>query len=486
MSLIYGSEQVKAWDAYTIAHEPISSMELMERAAMACCKKLIGSYVFESIAVVCGKGNNGGDGLAIARILSERNYKVTVYICEHTPNSSTDFDINLERLPITVQCVHLKNSDALKLESDLLVDCIFGAGLDRPITNWIAAIITAMNSSGLPIVSIDLPSGLYLGSNEKNDLSAVIEADSTYSFQIPKLPFFFAEYVPFVGQFSILNIGLSIEFKGPALATYIDRDAVKVKPISDFAFKGTKGYLTVIAGSANMIGAALLCSQAAFKTGCGYVGLISNQSAITPLVINLPEAIWIGENPSQVPNKTTAIAIGPGLGKSDSSKELLKLALKFEGPLVIDADALNLLVEDFELLNQLPKGSILTPHLGELKRLIGTADCPEQLLEKQKKFSVKHEVYIIQKGPYSKLTTPSGALYINSTGNSGMATAGMGDALTGIIGSFLAQGYSPRKTAINGVYFHGLAGDYVATRNGKIGLLTSDLIGALPKVLNGL
>ncbi|NOQ70788.1 MAG: NAD(P)H-hydrate dehydratase [Crocinitomix sp.] len=486
MSLIYGPDQVKAWDAYTIEHSPISSLDLMERAAIACCKKLIGSYAFESISLVCGKGNNGGDGLAIARILSERNYKVTVFICDYTPNSSADFAANLERLPTTVERIHLNEGDVINFESDLLVDCIFGAGLDRPIENYIAAIVANMNQSGIPIVSIDLPSGLYLGSNTENDLVNVIKAASTFSFQIPKLPFFFAEYAPFVGHFSVLNIGLSTEFKGPSLATYIDRTEIQLKPISDFSFKGTKGYLTVIAGSGHMIGAALLCCQAAFKTGCGYVGLISNKAALVPLATSLPEAIWIGENPTQVPNKTTAIAIGPGLGKSDLAKQRFKLALQFDGPLVIDADALNLLAEDPELINQLPKGSILTPHLGELKRLIGNTNRPEQLLEKQRAFSIKHGIYIVQKGAYSKLTTPSGNLYINSSGNVGMATAGMGDALTGIIGSFLAQGYSPQEAAINGVYFHGLAGDHAALRKGQIGLLTSDVIQALPAVLNGL
>lgn len=486
MSLIYGPEQVKAWDAFTIVNEPISSIDLMERAALACSKKLIGSYVFESITLVCGKGNNGADGLAIARILSERSYKVNVFICEHTSNSSADFAKNLERLPAAVQRINIKDSVALNLEGDLLVDCVFGAGLDRTITGWLADVIDKMNQSIIPIVSIDLPSGLYLGSNETNALKVVIKAESTFSFQTPKLPFFFAEYANYIGQFSILNIGLSDEFTGPSLATYIDRNMVQMKPISDFAFKGSKGYLTVIAGNGNMIGAALLCSQAAFKTGCGYVGLISNQTALLPLAANLPEAIWIGENPNQLPTKTTAIAIGPGLGKSENSKALLKLALNFKKPLVIDADALNLLADDPELLNEVPKDSILTPHLGELKRLIGGADRPEQLLEKQRAFSIKHGVYLIQKGPYSKLTTPSGTLYINSTGNSGMATAGMGDALTGIIGSLLAQGYSASEAAINGVYYHGLAGDHVATKQGKIGLLTSDVIRALPNVLNGL
>ena len=486
MSAIYGAEQVKAWDAYTIENTPISSLDLMERAAIACCKKIIGSFVFESVSIVCGKGNNAGEGLAIARILAERGYHVAVYACEYTNQASKDFASNLARLPEQVMCHSLSNAGDFIPEGDLLVDCIFGAGLDRPIKNWLADIVLKMNGSNIPIVSIDLPSGLYIGSNAENDLSTVIKADATLSFQIPKLPFFFEEYAFYCGHFSTLPIGLLGDFKAPEIATYIERTEAQLHPISAFAFKGTKGYLTVIAGSENMIGAALLCAHAAFKTGCGYVGLISHQNAIIPLATKLPEAIYIGDHPKKIPVKTKAVAIGPGLGKSENSKKLLELAFKFKGHIVVDADGLNLIAGHSDLLHQLPKGSILTPHLGELKRLIGPANRPEELLEKQKAFSKKHGVFIIQKGPYSKLTAPSGKLYINSTGNAGMATAGMGDALTGIIGSFLAQGYSPLEAAINGMYYHGLAGDNAATRKGEIGLLTSDIIAALPEVLNSL
>lgn len=485
MSLIYNASEIRAWDAYTIQNEPISSLDLMERAAETCCKKLIGTLLFRSVAVFCGKGNNGGDGLAMARLLTQGGIDVSLYICEFGQRASVDFEKNLKRLPATVKTTYLKSAETLNIQADVLIDCLFGSGLDRPITGWLTALIESLNTHPSPTVSIDIPSGLYVGNNSTNDLKNCIRADYTFSFQTPKFPFFFAEYAPFVGHFSIIDIQLSNRFKDKALALFLTKNEITLKPLNPFGHKGEKGYLTVIAGSENMLGAALLSSKAAFKTGCGYVGLISSEKVLTALVNTLPEAIWIGENPTAVPTKTKAIAIGPGLGKTNFSLTLLKMALRAKLPLVIDADALNLLAENPELVTQIPAGAILTPHLTELNRLIGTANSPEELLEKQKDFSIKNQVYIIQKGAYSKLTDPEGNVYINSTGNAGMASAGMGDALTGMIGSFLAQGYTPLDAAKNGMYYHGLAGDFAAKQNGIRGLITSDLISFIPQALNG-
>lgn len=485
MSLIYNASEIRAWDEYTIKNEPISSLDLMERAAEGCCKKLLGTIPFRSVALFCGKGNNGGDGLAISRLLAQGGIDVTLYICEFGQRASADFEKNLKRLPPEVKTIHLKAAEALNIEADVLVDCLFGSGLDRPITGWLTEVIKVINAHPSPTVAIDIPSGLYVSNNAQNDLKNCIRADYTFSFQTPKFPFFFAEYTPFVGRFSVIDIQLANSFKEKALALFLTRNEIKLKPLNHFGHKGEKGYLTLIAGSKNMLGAALLSSKAAFKTGCGYVGLISSEKVLTALVSTLPEAIWLGENPTTFPAKTKAIAIGPGLGKTSASLTLLKMTLKANLPLIIDADALNLLAENPALISRIPAGSILTPHLAELNRLIGTANSPEELLEKQKNFSVKNQVYIIQKGAYSKLTDPEGNVYINSTGNAGMATAGMGDALTGMIGSFLAQGYSPKDAAKNGMYYHGLAGDLAARQNGIRGLITSDLIAFIPQALNG-
>lgn len=485
MKEIYAANVIKKWDEFTIENTPISSLDLMERASMQASKKILGSFNFTQASIFCGSGNNGGDGLAIARILNERGKKITVYLV-NTSTPTNDYLTNLERLPTSCDVIHVyeDNLSQIHLQCELLVDALFGAGLNRPIENWIQKVIHLMNVSEIPVVSIDLPSGLLCDDNSINPLTNVVRAQHTLSFQRPKMAFFYDKYAPFVGRFSILDIGLSAEFAGDVLARYIDQSSIQLKEEKSFVHKGNKGYLTLVAGSENMLGAALLSSKAAFRAGCGYVGLISPKSIMAPLMVHLPEAIWLGDQFDSLPEKTTAIAIGPGIGTNEISYTHLKLALNSNLPLVIDADALNLLALHSELVDLIPRNSILTPHYKELTRLIGTADSPEILLKKQLEFSIEKGVYIIQKGAYSKLTTPSGQVFINSSGNSSMASAGMGDVLTGIIGSFFAQGYAPQEAAMYGMYLHGLAGDHAVLRLGNRGLLASDLMDELPKTLS--
>ena len=487
MPNIYTAEAIREWDAYTIKHEPISSIDLMERAALRCCKRILGSYLFESICFVCGQGNNGGDGLAMARIFSELGKTVTVFICSSAAQGSADFEINLKRLPNSVKKKVLKPTDEIpRFKAEILVDCLFGSGLNRPIEGWLSTVISHINQYESTTIAIDIPSGLYVFDNRNNPLVSVVRANKTLSFQTPKFPFFFAKYASYIGEFSIIDISLSGAYKAEGIAQYITGSDARLFSRDKFVHKGNKGFLTLIAGCDTMIGAALMSAQAAFRTGCGYVGVISNSTIVSPLTTTLPEAMWIGEGFDSLPDKTSAIAIGPGLGQSEHALSLLKKALSSKKTMVIDADAINLLVAHSELLDQLPENSILTPHIGELQRLIGTANSPEAFLDKQKAFSKKYNIYLLQKGAHSKLTTPEGLLYINSTGNSAMATAGMGDALTGMIGSFLAQGYTPLLAAINGMYYHGLAGDIAVQTNGQYGLLTSDVINKIPAALNGL
>lgn len=486
MSYIYSTSDLRKWDAYTIKHTPIKAIDLMERAALICTKKMLGTYRFETVDIVCGLGNNGGDGLAIARLLANCGIKVTVHICKYTAEQSEAFAINLKRLPASVTLIHLSASKTGIFNADLIVDCIFGTGLNREISGWLAQTILAINNSKKTILSIDMPSGLFATDNTQNSLKTIIRANRTFSFQVPKMPFLFAEYENFVGKFSLLDIQLSTAFKGRPLATYLTKNQLNLNRKSTFAHKGKNGFLTVIAGSEQMLGAGLICAEAGLRSGAGYVGVISPKSIITPLATRLPEALFIGQKFEEIPSKTTAIAIGPGLGKSKESFQLLELALNAQFPMVIDADALNLLAEHPTLLKQLPKNSILTPHLGELNRLIGKCKRPEQLLEKQKELSKKHCIYIVQKGAYSKITTPNGELIINSSGNPYMATAGMGDALTGIIGGLLAQGYTPQEATKIGVFIHGLAGDMALKKNGTYGLITSDILKTIGQALNSI
>jgi NAD(P)H-hydrate epimerase len=487
MKAIYAESTTKKWDEFTIENTPISSLDLMERSAIQASKKIIGSFNFLHVSIFCGRGNNGGDGLAIARILNERGKNITVYLIA-TSAPTTDYLANLNRLPSACEVVQVDENtiNQLPIKGDLIVDALFGSGLSRPIVNWIQKVIHRINDSKLPIVSIGLPSGLMGDDNSINPLESVVKANHTLSFQRPKMSFFFDKYAPFVGRFSILDIGLLDNFIGDELAMYVDQSSIQLKQENNFIHKGNKGYLVLVAGSQNMMGAAILSSKSAFRAGCGYVGLISPKLVITPLMVHLPEAIWLGDQFESLPEKTTAIAIGPGIGINKVSYTHLKLALNSNLPLVIDADAINLLAIHPELIQLLPKNSILTPHYKELTRLIGTADSPEKLLKKQLEFSIEKGVYVIQKGAYSKLTTPTGQVFINSTGNSSMASAGMGDILTGIIGSFLAQGYVPQEAAIYGIYLHGLAGDHAVLKLGNRGLLASDLIDELPKTLSWL
>ena len=496
MSLdIYNSEQIKAWDSFTIAHEPVSSINLMERAATLCTKQILATNLFKSVSVFCGVGNNGGDGLVIARLLHQRGIKVEVFIVEFSSTPSHDFIINRGKLPteIAVTSINSKSSTfakatvdkkKIKLKSDLIIDAIFGSGLNKEIDGWIAEIVKQINASEIRIVSVDLPSGLFVSDNRKNSLKNIVCADQTITFQSPKMAFFYAEYSGFVGDFRVIDIGLSKDFKQKAFANYITRNDIQLKERSTFSHKGKQGFLTIVAGFDHYYGAAVLASRAALRSGCGYVATHCNENAVSILLQSIPECLFVPEINSGFPGKTTAIAIGPGLGTSHQAGQLLEKALRSCQPIVIDADALNLLSSHHELMLHLPADSILTPHPGELERLIGHYDHPEEVLEKQIEFSKKHKVFILQKGAYSKLTTPDGEIFINSSGNAGMATAGTGDVLTGIIGSFLAQEYSPKDAAINGMYIHGSAADLVKRQHGERGMIASDLIEALPQALN--
>lgn len=486
MSLpVYTSEVMQQWDKYTIENEPIASVDLMERAASLAAKAILGRNVFQEVAIFCGPGNNGGDGLVIARLLSEENKKVTIYHLNFAEGSD-DFKVNYKRLPKTVTVVELtESSHKITNESELIIDAVFGSGLNRPVEGWIAEVIIQMNGLKGRKVAIDIPSGLYATNNHENtSFPAVFEADETLSFMAPKMPFFFPTYAGFVGTFRIINIGLHPEFKAEVLAKYILSEDIALVPRRKFDHKGSTGFLTLIGGLGDMTGAIVIAARAASRAGVGYVNAISDKDGKIPLNTSTPEVIWQPADEFKLNDKTTAIAIGPGLGTTEKSLELLKHVLDTNQPMVLDADALNLLAQHTELNAKLPENSILTPHIGELKRIVGIHRSDEELLAAQKEFSIKYKVFIIQKGPHSKLTTPTGKIYINSSGNPGMASAGMGDALTGIIGAFLAQGYTAKGAASFGMFIHGYAADTYARDHGEIGLLASDIIDRLPSVIN--
>lgn len=488
MSLpIYSSTVIKQWDEFTILNEPISSLDLMERAATVSTSHLLNSFDFESANIFCGPGNNGGDGLVIARLLSLSNKIVHVYLLNFG-NTTAEFKSNLDRLGKQVKVIELNaNGSQIELESDIIIDCIFGSGLNKPVTGWIGNVINQINAIDCQKIAIDIPSGLFATYNtDKADYKHIVEANCTITFMAPKLAFLFSENEKYVGKLLTVDIGLSEKFDVSPIARFMTESDIKLKKRNTNDYKSTNGCLTVIGGLDTMTGAIIIAGSAALRSGSGYLIASCSEKGRTALTSTIPEAIWESPVDFVLNNKTTAIAIGPGLGKSDLAVELLEKILDYENPLVIDADAIRLLGERPKLIEKLPANSILTPHKGELISLIGEYQNSEDTLKVQQDFSIKHQVFIIQKGPYSKLTTPDGKVIINSTGNPGMATAGMGDALTGIIGSLLAQDYSPFEAASFGMFIHGFSADIVANRKGQTGLLASDVIEQLPLVMNQL
>ena len=486
MSLpVYNSEQMQQWDAFTIVNEPITSVELMERAASLAAKSILGRNAFTSAAVFCGPGNNGGDGLVIARLLSEEKKKVTVYTLSFGTETE-DFKANFKRLPKSVKVVELSEKmHKFLCSEDLIVDAIFGSGLNRAVKGWIADVIQKINALNGIKIAIDIPSGLFAADNHENEsFPAVFEAQETLSFMSPKMPFFFPSYAGFVGKFRILDIGLHTAFTGKKIAYFITKSDIHINQRKTFSHKGINGALTIIGSLGDMSGAVIIAAKSAFRSGSGYVYAACDENSKSALNTSIPEVIWQNVNQFELPKKSTAIAIGPGMGTTELAYKLLNEVLCSDLPLVLDADALNLLSERKNLLSILPENSILTPHIGELKRLVGTFSSDEELLAAQKEMSIKHKIYIIQKGPFSKLTTPDGQIFINSSGNPGMGSAGMGDALTGIIGSLLSQGYSAKEAAIFGMYLHGYAADLYARDHGQIGLLASDVISKLQEAIN--
>lgn len=492
---IFPAASVREIDRYTIQKEPIRSIDLMERASARLTDRFVRHYkVNRHVVVFAGPGNNGGDALAMARLLSMRQYHVTVYLVSSSGKLSEDCRVNLERLEetaaVTVRHIRTKKDFPAIQPGNVLVDGIFGSGLTRVVEGVYAELIRHINGSGNPIVSIDIPSGLFGEDNSANDPDAVIRARQTYTFQFPFLAFFFAENRKYTGDWHVLNIGLHREIINRTHADYqvTGREAVAgMLPVrKKFDHKGVYGHALAIAGAYGMMGAAVLTGEAALRSGAGLVTLHVPGTGCKIVQTAFPEAIVsadVHDRCFSVPpdtEKYTAIAAGPGLGMSDESRHGLKALLgKVTQPLLLDADALNMIGEDPSLLKKLPEHTILTPHPREFDRLAGrSVDGWSRHLE-QISFSKKYKLIIVLKGAYTGISFPDGSYFFNTTGNPGMATGGSGDVLTGIILSLLAQGLLPGKAAIAGVYLHGLAGDLAADAMGQEAMIAGDIIKQL-------
>jgi ADP-dependent NAD(P)H-hydrate dehydratase / NAD(P)H-hydrate epimerase len=496
---IFATEQIRAWDEYTIRHEPIASVDLMERAATACFDWLLqNGYKGKRFTIFCGKGNNGGDGLAIARLLAETHHTVTVYILEFGHKGTDDFQINLARLHETTAGIRFISSEETLHPvpaADIIIDALLGSGLNRPLEGLTANVVKHINQSGNEIIAIDIPSGLYVDHSSKNNV--VIHARHTLSFQCYKPAFMMAENASFTGEMHILDIGLHAGYLQITPSPYqlIDAPLVRsiIQPRSPFSHKGDYGHAAIIAGSAGMMGAAVLCARACLRSGAGKLTCHIPAIGYTIMQVSAPEAMsktdfdpttggqasaqgFYIKSVSDL-DQYNAVGIGPGIGRYASHTALLQSVFEQNmRPMVIDADALNILSEEKTLPGKIPAGSILTPHPKEFERLFGKTGNEFERIKTALQKAAEYNVHIVLKGRYTFIASPDGAGYFNSTGNAGMATGGTGDVLTGIITGLLAQKYTPLQAAIAGVYLHGLAGDLAAAYTSQPSLIASDII----------
>ncbi|NPD45777.1 MULTISPECIES: NAD(P)H-hydrate dehydratase [unclassified Lentimicrobium] len=489
---IFSIEQIRMVDQYTIEHEPVASIDLMERAAKECVLWLKQkAQINQEFAIFCGPGNNGGDGLVIARLLAEDGYGVKVFVLNLNDRFSDDFSINYERLK-SIEYIQLFEWKEMPNEfpefsaDTIIIDAVFGSGLSKPLKGFSAQVIKKLNECHHIKVAIDIPSGLFADKAMESLKDMVFFADYTLSFQFPKLSFLLPENELYVGQWNLLDIGLFPDYIYQTQTPYYYLNAEFVttllKARAKFSHKGSFGHLLMIAGDHTKMGAAILSSKAALRSGAGLVTLHHPKASglsqnMMPELMSSPDDS--AEAFTSLPDlaKYSNIAIGPGLGTRQQTAKALKMLLQqVQNPMVFDADAINILSDNKTWLSFIPAQSVLTPHIKEFDRLLGNSKHSFERMEKAKAFSKKYSVYLILKGAHTMVFTPTSNVYFNSTGNPGMATGGSGDVLTGMIAALMAQKYSSLEASLLAVFLHGLAGDLAAEKLGFESLIASDII----------
>lgn len=483
---ILSAEQVRQADAYTIEHEPIASIDLMERAASVFVGWFTARFHQQcQVAIFCGPGNNGGDGLAISRLLLQKDYQVATYILG-APKTSKDFVTNLKRLERT------PNSDITELNHAMpnihgkavIVDALFGSGLSRPLDGLVGQLVAHLNQQPNTKIAVDMPTGLFA---DQPTEGITFNADYTFVFQTPKLSFMLPDNERAVGEWLAGDIGLSKAYFDAVPTPYhlVTAYDVQLAKRKRFSHKGSYGHALMVTGSFGKIGAGILAAKACLHSGAGLATVFTARCGYTAVQAALPEAMVMcsGEEliDTTVDTATyTAIGIGPGIGTDEATaKALHGFITASRHPMVVDADALNILSKHPDWLKLLPKESILTPHPKEFERLFGkTANGFDRLKLLQSK-ATELGINIVLKGANTAVALTNGEVWFNSTGNPGMATAGSGDVLTGIITGLLAQSYAPAQAAIYGVYLHGLAGDLAASDLGCEALIASDIVAHL-------
>lgn len=499
---IVDAQQMQELDRQTLVAQQISSLELMERASQALVTELVHRFPpSRSFLVFAGPGNNGGDALAVARLLLERGYTVKTYLFNISKSLSADCEANRDRLcafaPDTLTEVMTEFEAPQVTENTVIIDGLFGTGMKRVLSGGFAALVRFINMLDATVVSIDMPSGLLCGDNSDNVLSHVVHADLTLTFQLPKLAQLLADNQPLVGELKILDIGLSAEHIGQIASPFRMLTKTEVQPLlkcrPHYGHKGTFGHGLLIAGSFGMAGAAILGARAAFRVGLGKLTLHTPLMNNDILQSQVPEAVLSHDSSDSVFTKPistenfTAMAIGPAIGIApETATAFIEQVRHARIPIVIDADGLNILAGHKGWLKQLPKEAILTPHPLEFKRLGLQSNTSFSALAEARNMAMTQGLFIVLKGHYTAICAPDGSVAFNTTGNSGMATAGAGDVLTGILTGLLAQGYTPHEATRLGVYLHGLAGDCAAEALGEECLMASDLINYLPKAFQRL
>jgi NAD(P)H-hydrate epimerase len=497
---ILTAAQTREADAKTIQNEPIASIDLMERASRRFTHRFVQQFPEHNcpVYIFCGLGNNGGDGLAIARMLLAQRYEVSVFIIGEGQGSE-DFEVNLKRLADHPSIKRIKDASQLPTlpASGIIIDAMFGSGLNRPLEGLYADAVRFINETNYTVVAVDIPSGLFadqsIGENDH-----VVQADFTYTFQLPKLAFLLPQNEPFIGDWATLDIGLDAHFllEVETQYHYLTHDWMKKLRHKRkwHSHKGDYGKTIIVSGSYGKMGAAVLCTHACAKSGAGLLTVHVPRCGYEIMQISVPEAMTtVDQNehhfthlqqdgPTSLDNYDV-VGIGPGLGTEEATvramHSLLEQASTRNMRMVLDADALNICGKHRELLTLIPKESILTPHPKEFERLTEKAQNDFHRLELLREFCQKYEVYVTLKGSHTAIGTPDGAIYFNSTGNPGMATGGSGDVLTGVLTAMISQKYDSLSASLLGVYLHGLAGNLAAEKLSQESLIASDVISHL-------
>jgi hydroxyethylthiazole kinase-like uncharacterized protein yjeF len=485
--------QILEADRQTLRKASISSTALMERSAMACMHWITAHYTTNQVfAIFCGTGNNGGDGMALCRLLTEKKYNCSLYEYPLSETPAKDYQLNKAKIKGTSIKKLTAKAVASLPGNVVVIDALLGTGTNRPVEGVLKEILCGLNQLPNPVISIDTPSGLMSEYNSKNPAEGIVQAQHTLSFLRPKLAFLLPERGGKAGIFHLLDIGLDPKFleevKTPLRYLTVEKTKNIYRSPNKFDHKGNNGHLLVVGGSKGKMGAVVLAAKAGMRTGAGKLSVLCPQSGIEILQKSIPEVMI--ENNSGIDSISgyyglnhNTIAVGPGMGTDPQTTAFMtSLLSQPKAQLVIDADALNMMAKEKQLLKKLPKNTVLTPHPKEFERWVGSWQNDQQKIQLLTDLTERYQVICVLKGAHTAVALPNGSVWFNSSGNPGMATAGSGDVLTGIIGGLMAKGYTPEDAALLGVYAHGRAADIISRSMNYNFMMASDIIRGLNEV----